>query len=68
MVDLSVVVAAEQDSVVQIGCSVVEPGFDVVGFGPARWPVTIWECTTEVAVGEGPALGWRVEALGTAKV
>ena len=65
---MSVVVAAEQNPVVQIGWSVVEPGFDVVGFGPARWPVTIWECTAEVAVGEGPSLGRAVESLGATKV
>ena len=68
MVDLSVVVAAEQDSVVQIGCSVVEPGFDVVGFGPAWWPVTVWERTTEIPMGEGPSLGRAVESLGATKV
>ena len=66
--NLSVVVAAEQNPIVQIGWSVVEPGFDVVGFGPAGWPVTVGESTAEVSVGEGSALGRAVESLGAPEV
>ena len=68
MVNLSVVVSAKQDPVVQIGCSVVDPGFDVVGFGPAGRAVTVGERTTKIAVGECSSLGRRVESLGAAKV
>ena len=66
--NLSVVVAAEQNPIVQIGWSVVEPGFDVVGFGPAGRPVTVGERTTKIAVCECSALGRAVESLGPAKV
>ena len=62
------VVAAEQDPVVQIGWPVVEPGFDVVGFGPAGWPVTVWESAPKIPMGEGPSLGRAVESLGAPKV
>ena len=66
--NLSVVVAAEQDPVVQIGWSVVEPGFDVVGFGPAGWPVTVWESAPKIPMCQGSPLGRRVESLGAPKV
>ena len=66
--NLSVVVAAEQNPIVQIGWSVVEPGFDVVGFSPTGWPVAIWERTTKVSMSKCAALGRCVESLGTPEV
>jgi hypothetical protein len=55
VVDESVVVAAEQDEVVQGGGTAVGPGGDVVGVGEAWWAVAVGEGAAAVADVQGAA-------------
>ena len=55
VVDESVVPAAEQHEVVQVGGPAVDPRFDVVGLGPAWGPVTLGKRAAAVADVQGTA-------------
>jgi hypothetical protein len=52
-----VVVAAEQDEVVQVGGSAVGPVDDVVGDAPGGWAGAAGEGAAAVSGGEGGELG-----------
>ena len=68
LVDVLVVVGAEQCSVCDGGGSALVPGGEVVCFGPAGWSVAAGEGAALVACCEGEALGSGVEALGTSDI
>ena len=53
VVQVSVVVAAEEDGVGQAGGAAVGPVVDVVGVAPARWSVAAGERAAAVAEDEG---------------
>jgi hypothetical protein len=55
VVDLSVVVAAEEGEVVEVGGAAVGPVFEVVGVAPAGWAVAAGEGAAVVAGDEGAA-------------
>ncbi len=65
---VTVVVSAEQHSVVEVGACTFRPGSDVVGFAPAGWSFASGERAAAVAVGECFALCWCVESLFAAEV
>ena len=61
--------SAEQDAVFEIGVTgVALPVDDVVGFGEARWTLTVGEAASAVAGGKADALAWGEEALVAADV
>ena len=66
--DGSVVVAAEQQRVGDIGGAAVEPGHQVVGVGVGRRPVTAWESAAAVTGGEQPSLLRGEQPPGAAQV
>jgi hypothetical protein len=67
-VGVPVVVAAEQDHVVDVGVAAVGPVPDVVGVAPLGWAVSAAGDVATVAGVEGPPLGGGGEAVGAAQV
>src|SRR5690348_5024535 len=64
----SVVVAADQECVVEVGAAAVGPGVVVVGVAPGRRDVTALDLAGGVSCAECFALGWGEESLGSAEV
>ena len=63
-----VVVAAEQDAVVEVGAAGGRPGVEVVGFAPGAGGVAAFGAAGRVADEECLALGGGEEASGAAEV
>jgi hypothetical protein len=59
VVEQHVMVGAEQDGMIDVGKSLVEPAFDVVSFGLGWWLVAAGPAASAVADGEGAALNVR---------
>ena len=53
---------AQEHAFVDVGVAAIGPRIDVVGFAPPGRSVASGECTATIAVGEGDALGFVVEA------
>jgi hypothetical protein len=65
----AVVVAAEEDPVLQVGLPAFGPGLgEVVGLGPGGWSVAAFGAAAAVAEGEGEALGSGEESGFSAEV
>lgn len=68
LLEVPVVVAAEQGEVVEVGVAAVGPGEDVVALAPLRWMGAGGEGAAGVAGDEGEGLGAGGDAAGAAEV